>query len=397
MKIINRTFVVVFFLMLWLPILQSAFHLLPNAALNGVELKVAPPVFNTANWFNGKFQRKYEKWLSERIGLRSYFVRTYNQIYLSLFRQLPAGKGTQVIIGKDFWLYESPYIRTYNRNGKTPLEKLRTIVSDLKTLQDKMKIRQKVLLLVIAPSKVEIYPEFVPDGMLESDRQARKTEYDRMLPLLDEYGVNYLDVRKIFMEKKESQPYSLFAMGGTHWNYYGAGMIVELIMAKLGQGLGRKLPGIKCRSVNIDRKPFGTDNDLCDLLNIWFPKSITGPQIHPVFDRQDGEYLPNLLFIGDSFVFTLTDIICRKKLCSRCDIFYYFKRHFTFMNRKKSNVIDSSAIDWEKELLARDAVVIEINEHWLPNIGFGFVKAAISGLTSIENTNTISGLILPKK
>jgi len=385
MKILNRACVVVFLLMLALPLLQSAFRILPRASLAGVELKSARPPLTAGKWFSGEFQKKYEKWLNERIGLRSYFVRTYNQVYFWLFAKLPSAGGTQIVIGKNGWLYERSYVNIYNHNGRTPKEKLRKIVSELKELQELLKARGKVLLLLLSPSKVELYPEYVPAGIIEPDRRSLKTEYDRILPLLDEYGINYIDAHAIFVEKKASQPYALFSPGGTHWNYYGAGIILGRVLENIEKGLGRKMPGIQCKSVRIDNDPSGSDNDLGDLLNIWFPDSIAGPQVHPVFETTPGDCQPSLLFVGDSFSFTLTTIIHAEKLSRRCDVFYYFKRRVGYLGKGVSETISASPVDWEREVLNRDAVIIEINEFFLPEIGFGFVQAAIDGLKALEH------------
>lgn len=384
MKILTRFCVAVFLLMLAAPMLQSAFLIFPKATLGGVEFHAKRPVLGVQNWFSGEFQKKYEKWLNERIGFRSYFVRTFNQVQFSLFMNMSSFKVPGVVIGRDYWLYEQVYIKTYNRNGDTPIAKLKKKVLDLKRLQDLMKARGKPLLLVIAPSKVEIYPEHLPDGILKPGRENRKTDYDRILSLLDEAGVNCIDARKVFSEKKVSQPNPLFSTGGTHWNYFGAGMIVGMIFERLELVMGRKLSNIECKSVSIDRKPFGSDNDLGELLNIWFSKYIIGPQVHPVFEKKNGNYLPDLLFVGDSFAFTLTDIIGMEGLCRQGDFFYYFKRNYAFNEKERSAVIDVPSVDWTKELLARDAVVIEINEHLLPDIGFGFVQAAIAGLEALD-------------
>lgn len=385
MKILNRVCAVVFLLMFAAPLLQATLRVLPKASLGGVESKSRKPEFTAGSWFTGKYQPKYEKWLNDNISLRSYFVRTYNQVYFSLFGKIPASRGTQVVIGKDFWLFESVYVNAYQRNGDTPDAKLRKIVADLRTLQEKMKARGKTLVLVIAPSKVEIYPEHLPDGLIKKDRRQLRTERDRILPLLDENGINYIDAHRIFLEKKKTQPYPLFSTGGTHWNYYGAGIIVEQLMGRIGTCLGKKVPNIQCKSVNIDRIPFNTDNDLGALLNIWFSKRLVGPQVHPVFERKEGEYSPNILCIGDSFLFTLTDIIGAERLSSRCDIFFYFKRRFVPLDNAGAEKVDPDTIDWDNELLSRDAVIIEISEYWLPDIGFGFVKAALAGIASLES------------
>lgn len=377
---LNRVGAGLFLLALAAPTVQSTFHPFPLARLTGVEVEAPVPVWRGSSWFSGEFQSAYERRLNATIGFRSYFVRTHNHLYVSLFRRQPPGAGTRIVIGKDRWLYEADYVRTYNRDADPGDDKRRRVLAEVKRLQDELRSRGIAFLVVLAPTKVEIYPEYLPDGVLLPNREARRTEYDRLRPLLDEYGIDHIDAHRLFQEKKTSQPHPLFAKGGTHWNHYGAGMVVERILEALGRASGKDVPRLTCASVRVDRRPLRADNDLGDLLNIWFAGAIFGPQVHPVFRVTGGADRPNVLMVGDSFVFTLADILNGEKLCARCDIYYYFKRHYTADNLETGEPIDRAAVDWEADILPRDAVIVEINERWLPNIGFGFVEAALSSL-----------------
>ena len=382
MRRLTRVCVVVFGLFLAGPILQGAFRIVPHDHLSGVEFKADKADLSVRAWFDGSFQKQFEKWLNEHMGLRSYFVRTFNQVHFSLFGRLPEGKGTRVVIGKKSWLYEDAYIRLYNREGRASKDVLNSKVSDLKKLQDLLKARKKAFLLVIAPSKVEIYPEYVPDGILEAGRGERKTEYDRIIPLLDSAGINYVDAHKLFLQWKKELTWPLFSTSGTHWNYCSAGLVVDQIFKRCEPMLGRDLPHILLKAVTTDFRVKGRDNDLGDLLNLLYRQSVVKQQVHPVFEKKasSGGYRPSILFVGDSFVSMLVEIMYQQKLCGACDVFYYFKRRYTWPDEEGGTKIDISSVDWEKDVLSYDGVVIEINEHWLPDFGFGFVQAAIEGL-----------------
>ena len=190
-----------------------------------------------------------------------------------------------------------------------------------------------------------------------------------------------MDGMELLARRKQEQPHPLFPRTGTHWNYLAAGYVVEELTVELRRQSGRDFPVIRPVAVTVDRTPEGTDNDLGQLLNIWRTEAIAGPQVHPSFAREGGgeAHRPNILFIGDSFVHTLTHVLDRMEYYRARDTFYYFRRRFTYPGGG-DEPLDGSRFDWRRELLERDAVVIEICEHWLPNIGFGFVASALAFL-----------------
>ena len=94
--------------------------------------------------------------------------------------------------------------------------------------------------------------------------------------------------------------------------------------------------------------------------------------------------------IGDSFSFTLISIMEREHLFKQCDLFYYFKRRFSWPAGTNAP-IDFANLDLKRELLRRDAVIIEINEYWLPQYGFGLLRPAISALEAADNDEKYPG------
>lgn len=374
---------VLFVVLLWLPVLQRASKLFPEPSLFGVEQKAKKPELSLRTWLSGGFQEAYDRYFTERVGLRGYLVRTYNQFNFSLFRELPKKEGTRIVVGRDNWLYERDYLETYNEPCRKRPEKLERIVRGVKRLQDELGERGVAFLLVLAPSKVEVYPEYLPAGLLAPGRGERLSAYDRMRPLLEEAGVNLVDAVALFKTWKPVKPHPLFSRGGVHWNYYSAGLVVEEIVRRLEELTGRDLVNLSVRGVEVDYTAHGTDNDIGDLLNLWKSRSMIGPQVHPVFDRQAGRgaHRLDLLFVGDSFVRTLAEIMDAEGVQERCDIFFYFKRRFAFPGDREEK-LSRRRLDWTKEVLSRDAVIIEINEHWMPDIGFGFVEAALEAFSA---------------
>jgi hypothetical protein len=360
---------------------QRSLKLFPRVELSGVESRPEKPELNLKTWFSGDWQKDYDRYFTEKAGLRGQLVRTWNQVNFTFFGKVQRHQGTHVIVGRDRWLYEQVYIDVYNRADDTPPEELDQRVRDVKRLQDELAKRDIAFVLVVAPSKVEVLPEHVPPGLLAPGRAERRTAYDRLAPMLAKAGVNLVDARRFFMEKKNELPYPLFSRGGVHWNYYGAGLVVEQVIEQIERQTGRDLVNLSVADVVVDDEPRGTDNDLGDLLNVWQRNSLAGPQVHPVFDRSGGDdaFKPRILLVGDSFARTLAEILDEQHVHASTDVMFYLNRRFSFPGDRESPV-DRKTLDWSAEILGRDAVIIEINEYWLPKIGFGFVERALNAL-----------------
>lgn len=398
MKLTRALFIAAFASWLALPMLQQHVRIVPRVKLGGVEKPVERPEFSLSAWFNGSFQPAFERRYNHRFSLRPLLIKSWNQIYYTLFAALPARKGgTGVVLGTDNYLYEDAYIRTYNRNDDRTEDDLRTISRRVRELQDYLAARGIAFLLVIAPSKVEIYPEFVPEGRLRPGRAQRRTVRDRITPLLREAGVNLLDVHEWFLEMKPSSPYPLFSKTGTHWNQYGAALVCSRIMRELERQTGRNFPDIVVDKITTDDRPEGSDGDLFGLLNLWSGFTIRrrvsfkGIEVHPDLrpDSDPTAVSPNLLFVGDSYCLTLTGIMDRLACYRKRDTLYYFKRTFSYPQPAASAALghpqdlvgvplDHDALDPATVLEGRDGVVIEINEQWLPKIGFGFIDFVLN-------------------
>jgi hypothetical protein len=381
---------VAFVVILWLPLIQRWTQLVPESGLGGVEVQMPKPQLTATNWFNGTFQRQFEDRLIRRIGFRGLLVRIDNQINYSLFRRPSSGRGTRVVMGKDHWLYEQTYIDRYNSSKLAAEEDNRDRMQKLARLQALLRQRGKGLLVVVTPSKAEIYPEFMPPENVVPGRHLRFSDYEKMAPLLDEYQIPWLDVPRFFREQKKQSDTPLFSKGGVHWNYYSASLVVTQIVDALERQTGSHYAQMVCEGVRVDNRAFGTDNDLGDLLNILTWTWDQGPQVHPILKPvPDAAALkPRLLFVGDSFVFTLTYLMQTNQLFSNATTFYYYKRRFEYPAGTEAP-IDHDQLDLAAEIDRVDAVILEINEYWLPKIGFGFVEPALKAL---EQTAAPSGV-----
>lgn len=398
MKKLNILIAVSFVVLLALPTAQKVFKFIPGTSLGGVENAVKRPVWTLAGWFDGSLQDAVERRYAFRLALRPHGVKTWNQIHYAMFGMLPPRKqGTQIAVGSDNHLFEFAYIQTYNRHNTTDEADLKRACANTRRVQDLLSQRNIGFLLLIAPSKVEVYPELVPAALLTPGRNERTSAYDRLAPLLREAGVNVLDMHAQFLDWKQTSPYPLFPKGGVHWNYYSAALVADRVLEELGAQTGRTFPRIRVDRVVTNSIPEGTDDDLFKLLNLWggfslwSSSSFRGVEVHPELRLEvaPDAIRPNLLIVGDSFALTLTEIMDRVRVYDRRDTLFYFKRIFSYTPsvaadsgeraaRQAGVPLDRDSFDMGAALHGRDAVVIEVNEQWLPQIGFGFIDAVLT-------------------
>lgn len=365
---------ILFSLALALPLVQMATGFPPDYPLAGVETTTTRPAAGWAAWWNGTLQPDFDGWINQRIGLRGWLVRTANQLNYVLFRELPRRSGTQVLLGRDGMLYEKVYVDAYNQSGHRLGKELRNISASTKRLQDRLAADGIAFLLVIAPSKAEIYPEFLPPEADVAGRPARRSNYENFVKYLHADGVNLVDAHELFLQWKSAPGAPrLFANGGTHWNEYGAARVVAEIARRLRAATGKDLPTVEIVGAATNRTIVGEDNDLGELVNLWSGRPLAGPQVHPVVEVRPGAHLPDVLFVGDSFVFTLTNFMDRHGLYRKRNTYYYYNREY-FWPAAPNAPLDKRQLDLLAEVRGRDAVVIEVGEYWLPRVGFGFVR-----------------------
>lgn len=376
-----------FLALLLLPLLQTRWRLLPQAPLAGVEEPAPRRPLRLGTWWSGEFQRSFEQWFAQRLGVRPHLVRTENQLNLTLFGLVRTG-GTLISVGRENWLFEKAYIDRYNKGERLSPDVCARTLKDLRRLQKLLAQRGIALVTVIAPSKAEIYPDYLTPELVLPGRERRRSIYDQLAPRLAASGLDLVDAHRFFLEERARAATPLFPRGGTHWNHYGTALVAGRILDALDARRPGQFITIGVSGARVDDTVWATDGDLASLLNIWYQRPFLGPQTHPVIARRKADRRPaRLLFVGDSFSLTLIDLMTQEGLMGPGDDLYYFKRRLHYPG-ESSSAFDLKDFDAVRELEGLDAVVLVTNEYWLPEIGHGFPAAAIA---SLERSATPDG------
>lgn len=334
--------------------------------LRGMESGEEMPRPHLAAVASGSFQSEFQNWFGQNLGMRGRLVRLNNQIDYDLWNKSRM-RNANMVIGQDEWLYASDYVDDW-RGLNQPLTDAAAgqLVAQLVEFQRVLSERGQAFKLVISPNKASIYPEHLPARLARPEGVVRN--YDRLLPLLQRSGLEFLDGPALIRLAKETYaPVPVFCRGGLHWNHLGAFVAARDILDGIVLPDGRAVPHLRLDALPVDQKPRGTDTDYANLLNlIWAPLDYDTP--HPevsVVNRAEVAPL-HLVTVGGSFVFQLMDAWKATDCFDSLYFLYYYRSQIDYLEDKWHRpLIEEQPMDWERQILAADIIVIELNENAL--------------------------------
>jgi len=210
-----------------------------------------------------EFTKNFDSYVNDNFGLRKLFISINNAVKVDTF-QIP--QISDVIIGKNKWLFYKDAVN--DSNGTTQLNDflLQALYENIQKQNDWLTQRGIYYLIVIAPNKESIYPEYIPDIYTKGQRQSRT---DQILEYLQSQHskVPILDLRKPILEAKAAYPYPLYWQTDTHWNEYGAFIGYYSIIEQLS-AVFPDLKPISKSEFTISEIPILRPGDLSNMLSM---------------------------------------------------------------------------------------------------------------------------------
>jgi hypothetical protein len=365
----------IFFVLLFSTI-QKEFQLFKFEPLEGAFIPKKEPLLTWKSWSSGDFQKRYSKYYEENIGFRKFFVRVNNQIDYSVFSK---ANTVDVVVGKENVLYQAAYIRAILGRDYVGRKKVAKRMKRLKFVHDALEKQGTTLIVLFAPGKATIYPEYIPWQYDMSDKDT--TNYEVFKKELLASGMNFLDLRAHFIQLKKKAKYPLFPKCGVHWSGYGLTLAADTLFSYIEQKRGIDMIDFHSEKGELTKtKMRFTDADLSEPMNmLWeIPNwEMYYPKV--VFEQDTSKTKPNMLAIGDSFTQSFFGFYNHfgELLDTTTSQYWYFNRRVTWpafhMDR---GYIEPRHLDIEKELKDRDVVLLLSTEINYDDIGFGFVDMA---------------------
>lgn len=155
--------------------------------------------------------------LADHFPLRARFFAVYSHLFASEFSGISQDK---CIVGKENWLFLGNYyahtidrlIGKWRYSGKALTQR----IDDYAALDQLATSRQIPFIMLIAPNKSSIYPEFLPDFIRPVPRKFYQDVSDGLL----RRGVALFDVTQALRDAKDKG--ILYYRSDSHWNLLGA-------------------------------------------------------------------------------------------------------------------------------------------------------------------------------
>ena len=326
-------------------------------------IEEASAPFSVASFVRGEDQTNFSRRLGATLPIYAPAVRIRNQVEYSIFG-LP--NAPSVVFGRDKRLYERAYIDEYcGRTGETKAEALADWAEKIRDIQAYATSHGKAFVYLITPSKVAVYPEYLPDNHLcPSVLRGTTNKLPSYRRALDERRIAYLDGAGLMAAERGRQDIDLFPRGGTHWNALGASLATAQLVSLLnGKNSNLALGGISTAWTQ-SRDPRGTDRDLVNMLNLyWFDTNYPVPKIALDASKIDQACRPaKIMEVGGSFL-EQVNAAMRESRCPP-DISYWFYwnfAHVSYANGKRQSAPPRDE-DRLTDLASSDVIVLEENE-----------------------------------
>ncbi len=218
-----KIFTAAFLLLCILPSAGMLF-LPPTEAAANERLTPVPQLKNEDGSWNQNVLDDATNYIADHFALRQEMVTANAMLQTGLLATSPA---EDVIYGTDGWLYYAETLDDYQNRATLTDEEVQQIAQTIADMQAYCAARGAQFVFTIAPNKNSLYPEHMPARYLQSDSPGN---YEKLKPLLEEYGVHYADLFTFLSEQDEI----LYLKTDSHWTNRGAALAHDFLMETLG-------------------------------------------------------------------------------------------------------------------------------------------------------------------
>lgn len=403
-RIYRRVLAVLIIGMLAFPMLGIQWH---NLTLQERRQAIAQPT----QYWNGVVKHEWQSFLEQRFlshigNLRSFLILSYNEAKYRLF---PTRLSNGYIWTPEFGYYPVDTIRRLNDDvlhHDVIKQHYRDAARRLRILQEMLGHQGVALLVVTPPPKVRVYPEYAAPYLV-APAETIVSQAASYGDVLEESGVNVLNIQRIFAQRKAVSPWPFFTTTSFHWSYWAGCMMTDEIMRKAEALTGRPFFSIDCSDVDYGRSK-GTDTDIASILNIFSTGAIIGEAPFPKIGPRQGseEESHKIIIIGDSFsdqiVYALAQALPENMWSPG-----WLTRYDSFISRQTigmgGRVTAQAPLKHDNalsEILTKELVVMEVSDGNiyrdatnLNRMEFGATQVLLDGLL----TKTDAGMVDSKR
>lgn len=356
-KVIYTILFVLTVAVLFFSSVQQYFHFFKFKPLAGVIVATERPRFQPKSFMNGTYQHQMDGYLSENLGFREVFIRSYNQATWSLFHQ---SNNKSIFVGKDGWLfndfvmnhYKGKSIYGFARSEEEMTLKMLADARRLQTLQTILEDYGVSFFVCIAPSKDMVCEQFLPN-IKDEEREEAVRAIDFYPPLFDSLGIHCLNFSDYFMQIRDTVSYPLYYKSSSHWTNLAATYLADTLIHYM-----EALSGLNIHDVTFSnpylawsREP---DSDLETVLNLMRPiETNQYSYVNVVLDDDSTAVMPKWLVVGDSYFRGFQYNLPLDKLFAS---HHYWRYYNTIYDDPLHD--NTSEVDLLRELLSSDIITV---------------------------------------
>lgn len=361
--------------------IQEQFTPFKMKPLNGQYATITMPKLTMETYRNGYFQKVAEKYVSRNFGFREPIIRLYNQYCWDFYRKTYV---SYTFAGKNNWLFFAHNIENYYGtemyhwfdNAESAQQSYEREVRLLNKVRGVLQDYDVTLLTFIAPSKADIYPEYLPRRDFDTTTLNAREYYSKHFV---ETGLPCFDMTDYFLQMKDTCTFSVFPPTGDHWNF-SCVYATDSLLRFMEEQRGIQMPRIEYGEEYLSTCRIGDDKnrDLELEMNLMRPI-----KIHPEFSYKERDYQiitdslttkPTALFIGNSFLLWMMEYIPPQDLFSDFNFWYYNKRAYQGLEQVVDSVSHLNRLD---VLLDADYIVWFSSASQMYRATEGFAEDAI--------------------
>ena len=182
------------------------------------------PAYLAEGRLNLQFSDQFEAWMNDALPLRAQLLTASN----ALKGELLHGQTSNVIVGKEGWLFYNVEAEDYMDTNAMSEGRIRAAAITLSLLEENVTARGGHFTFVPVPNKSSVYGEYMPARY----RAASENNLSRLSAALEERGVTFTDLRRILRDSKAE---TVYHRRDSHWNYRGALIGYNAILDSLGR------------------------------------------------------------------------------------------------------------------------------------------------------------------
>ncbi|MBI1288187.1 MAG: hypothetical protein GC178_11495 [Flavobacteriales bacterium] len=350
---------------LWLPIANLLFGLLPKWPLAGSYDVAEKPVFSLNGWSERTFQDKAEIWLNEQ-AMREYLARIRNQYYFDVFDMAMANG---VCPGKDGVLFELAYVEAFYGKDYAGDDYLTDKLTRWKHVQKGLDSIGVKAFLALAPGKGSFFEDKFSDFLKDEHRPM--TNYKFIADWAGKNDIRLLDLKKVYHTWNDTSRYPLFSKGGIHWSEYGAAHVCDTLRGYIQSLTGRPLQKFWF-DIELSDTARNGDNDIAEGMNLWFTPKHEKLAYPLRYFGEDTTIAPTkFLVIADSYYYALMYSGFAGRVCSYGGFWFYFRHAEPPEVFPNSNVEE---LDILAELKKQDVLMLMMTEPQMQRFGWGSVE-----------------------